>query len=68
MPPTIRIEARCMGKVKFEAELETGETLVITATLEEGVFMHYPQEDDDYFEEDEEEPERDNVVPLDPQI
>ena len=55
-----------MGKVKFEAELETGETLVITATLEEGVFMHYPQEDDDYFEDDEEEPERDNVVPLDP--
>tara|TARA_R100000353_G_scaffold170488_1_gene134199 strand:+ start:1017 stop:1190 length:174 start_codon:yes stop_codon:yes gene_type:complete len=57
-----------MGKVKFEAELEAGETLVITATLEEGVFMHYPQEDDDYFEDDEDEPERDNVVPLDPQI
>ena len=68
MPLTIRIEARFMGKVKFEAELEIGETLVITATLEEGVFMHYPQEDDDYFEDDEEEPERDNVVPLDPQI
>lgn len=54
-----------MGKVKFEAELEAGETLVITATLEEGVFMHYPKEDDDYFEDDE-EPERDNVFPLDP--
>lgn len=68
MPPTIKTEARFMGKVKFEAELEIGETLVITATLEEGVFMHYPQEDDDYFEDDEDEPERDNVVPLDPQI
>ena len=65
MPPTTWIEGRFMGKIKFEAELEVGETLVITATLEEGVFMHYPKEDDDYFEDDE-EPERDNVVPLDP--
>lgn len=65
MPPTIRIEARYMGKIKFEAELEVGETLIISATLEEGVFMSYPQEDDDYHD-DEEEPERDNVVTLDP--
>lgn len=54
-----------MGKVKFEAELEVGETLIISATLEEGVFVSYPQEDDDYHD-DEEEPERDNVIPLDP--
>ena len=55
-----------MGKIKFEAELEAGETLIISATLEEGVFMSYPQEDDDY-QEDDEEPERDNVVHLEPQ-
>ena len=59
-----------MGKIKFEAELEVGETLVISATLEEGVFMHYPKEED-YFDDDEEEPEPTsradnllNVVPL----
>ena len=55
-----------MGKIKFEAELEAGETLIISATLEEGAFMSYPQEDDDYCEDDE-EPERDNVVHLVPQ-
>ena len=34
-----------MAKVKFECDLDAGETLIISASLEEGVFMYYPDED-----------------------
>ena len=49
---------RSMAKVKFECDLDAGETLIISASLEEGVFMYYPDEDT------KEEPEGEDSEPI----
>ena len=49
---------RPMAKVKFECDLDAGETLIISASLEEGVSMYYPDEDT------KEEPEGEDSEPI----
>ena len=49
-----------MAKIKFEVEIEAGETLVISATLEDGVFIRRNGDDDD----DPPTPDLKKIVPL----
>ena len=49
-----------VAKIKFEVEIEAGETLVISATLEDGVFIRRNGDDDD----DPPTPDLKKIVPL----